>query len=43
MVHGDDCTALGTDDALDRYEAGLQHSFERKLRGRLGLDEQDLK
>ena len=41
VVHGDDFTALGTDDALDKYEAGLKKNFECKIRGRLGLDEKD--
>jgi hypothetical protein len=41
VVHGDDFTALGTDDALDRYETGLKKSFECKIRGRLGMDAKD--
>ena len=43
VVHGDDFTALGTDDALDRYKAGLKKTFECKIRGRLGLDKDDLR
>ena len=43
VVHGDDFSALGTDASLDEYEAGLQKSFECKLRGRLGLEDHDLK
>ena len=43
MVHGDDSTALGTDESLDLYEGGLAKAFETKVRGRLGLDEKDMK
>ena len=43
VVHGDDFTALGTDESLDKYEAGLKKSFECKMRGRLGEEEHDLK
>ena len=43
VVHGDDFTALGTDEALDKYEAGLCKSFECKMRGRLGSEPKDLK
>ena len=43
MVHGDDFTALGTDEALDRCEDGLKKPFECKIRGRLGLDKEDMK
>ena len=43
MVHGDDFTALGTDESLDKCEKGLKASFECKFRGRLGLDEKDIK
>ena len=35
-MHGDDFTALGSDKALDWYEARLAESFELKIRGRLG-------
>ena len=37
VVHGDDFTALGSDDALDWYEQVLKDSFEIKIRGRLGI------
>ena len=37
VVHGDDFTALGDDDALDWYEQILRDSFEIKVRGRLGV------
>ena len=43
VVHGDDFTALGTDDSLDLYEAGLLKCFDLKLRGRLGEGIDDLK
>ena len=43
VVHGDDFTALGTDESLDKYEAGLKTSFECKLRGRLGVEAIDAK
>ena len=43
VVHGDDFTALGTSDALDRYEKGMQEVFECKLKGRLGTGKDDLK
>ena len=36
VVHGDDFTALATDDQLDWYEDQLKKSFEIKIRGRLG-------
>ena len=36
VVHGDDFTALGTDDDLDVYEKGLAKHFELKIRGRIG-------
>ena len=36
VVHGDDFTALGTDDDLDWYTAELEKVFEIKVRGRLG-------
>ena len=35
-VHGDDFTALSTDEHLDWYESELKKSFEIKIRGRLG-------
>ena len=43
VVHGDDFTALGTDESLDKYEAGLKKSFECKIRGRLGVEAHDTK
>ena len=43
VVHGDDFSALGTDESLDKYEAGLRKSFECKMRGRLGEEPEDLK
>ena len=43
VVHGDDFTALGTDEALDLYEAGLKKAFGCKIRGRLGTDVKDSK
>ena len=36
VVHGDDFTALGTDNDLDWYEKRLKDNFELKLRGRFG-------
>jgi hypothetical protein len=41
VVHGDDFTALGTDESLDLYEKGLARHFELKIKGRLGLDAKD--
>ena len=43
VVHGDDFTALGTDEALNLYEEGLKKAFECKIRGRLGTDKGDMK
>ena len=43
VVHGDDFTALGTDQALDKYEEGLRKSFECKMRGSLGEEAHDMK
>ena len=40
-VHGDDFTALGTDESLDKDEAALKTSSECKLRGRLGVEAHD--
>ena len=37
VVHGDDFTALGTDEAIDRYTKQLEAVFEIKVRGRLGV------
>ena len=42
VVHGDDFTALGVNNALDMYEKGLQQHFDLKLRGRPGDTENDL-
>ena len=33
VVHGDDFTALGTPDGLDKYEQGMAEAFECKLKG----------
>ena len=35
VVHGDDFTALATDEHLDGYEEQLCQSFEIKVKGRL--------
>ena len=43
VVHGDDFSALGTDEALDKYKKGLQKSVECKMRGRLGVEAHDMK
>ena len=43
VVHGADFTALGTDQALDKYEEGLRKSFECKMRGSLGEEAHDMK
>lgn len=37
VVHGDDFTALGTDDQLDWYTEQRKNAFEIQVRGRLGL------
>lgn len=37
VVHGDDFTALGTDEAIDWYTKQLEAVFETKVRGRLGV------
>ena len=42
-MHGDDFTALGSPDALNKFEEGMQKSFECKLKGRLGLGPSDCK
>ena len=42
MVHGDDFTALGTAEGLDKYESAMSQSVGCKLRGRLGEEESDL-
>ena len=36
VVHGDDFTALGTDQDLDWYESELAKHFENQIRDRLG-------
>ena len=36
VVHGDDFTAMGTAEDLDRYEQELAKHFELKIRGRIG-------
>ena len=38
VVHGDDFNALGVSDDLSLYEDPLKHSFEIKIRGRMGPD-----
>ena len=43
VVHGDDFTAVGTPESLDKYEAGMQETFECKLKGRLGAEPDDCK
>ena len=35
--------SLGTDEALNKYEAGLSKAFECKFRGRLGMEAHDMK
>jgi len=41
VVHGDDFTALGTDEQLDWYTAAMQGEFDIKIRGRLGSGPKD--
>lgn len=43
VVHGDDFTAVGSPEALDKYEKGMQQTFECKLKGRLGVRPDDCK
>ena len=43
VVHGDDFTALGTEEALSKYERGMCAAFDVELRGRLGMGPKDLK
>ena len=43
VVHGDDFTAVGSPNALNKFEEGMQKSFECKLKGRLGLRPEDCK
>lgn len=41
VVHGDDFTALGTDEHLDWFRDKTRHKFLLKSRGRLGPEPQD--
>ena len=43
VVHGDDFTALGSPDGLDKFEKGMTATFECKLKGRLGTGPNDAK
>ena len=43
VVHGDDFTAIGSPQALDKYETGMQKEFDCKLKGRLGTASTDCK
>lgn len=43
VVHGDDFTALGPPEGLNKYEEGMMKTFECKLKGRLGRAKDDLK
>ena len=43
IVHGDDFTALGADQGLNMYEAGMMKAFDIKLRGRIGTGDHGLK
>ena len=43
VVHGDDFTALGNSDGLDKFEKGMTETFECKLKGRLGTGDEDAK
>ena len=43
VIHGDDFTALGTDEALDQYEKELCKVLDVKVRGRIGSEEGDMK
>ena len=36
VIHGDDFTFLGVDDALDEAEQMMKKRYEVKIRGRLG-------
>ena len=42
VVHGDDFTALGTSQGLDKYEQAMSSAFDCKLKGRLGHEKGDL-
>ena len=39
VVHGDDCTALGSEFALDWFRREISKRYEVKFRGRIGPDE----
>ena len=41
VVHGDDFTALGNSDGLDKFEKGMTDTFECKIKSRLGTSEND--
>ena len=43
MVHGDDFTALSTDESLNRNAAQMHAAFDVELRGRLGAEAHDAK
>ena len=45
VVHGDDFTALGTDEAIDWYTKQLEAVFEIHIRGRLrvGCEQREIK
>ena len=43
VVHGDDFTALGTSEGLDKYEQAMCSAFGCKLKGRIGHEATDLK
>ena len=43
VVHGDDFTALGSPEGLDKFEKGMTDTFECKLKGRLGTGPNDAK
>ena len=43
VVHGDDFTALGTQESLNPCEKAMSSAFEVKLKGRLGHGAEDLK
>ena len=43
VVHGDDFTALGSPEGLDKFEKGMADTFECKLKGRLGTGPNDAK
>eukprot|EP00969_Alexandrium_andersonii_P335002 14805068-Alexandrium_andersonii.AAC.1 len=43
VIHGDDFTALGSDEALDWYRKGIQARVSPKVQGRLGPRREDMK